>query len=899
MSKNIRPGGLGRTRAGALALAVLGTSLAFLTVTPASAGVKPVGPATHAFGAPIYSGNIRGNVTMAGNVTTTCSTTFTNNVHNKAEWARRCNAARDGAPITNTGTNNSLWMNYVQAGAPGASFASSSARVSIPAGSTVMWAGLHWNAMVEVPTVSASLGNGAVNVAPVNRAARHSMRLAGPDGSYQTITADDAWDNTNPSGDTSYSGYADVTSLVTAKGSGLYSGADVQSCTGFGGCFASWSLQVVYANPTMAPRNINVWHGWELTAPSINGGEHQFSVTGLQLPPSGAIDAEIGVVAADGDRGQGPDSLEISSPSSGGWHSFATPQRPMNAVDGSEFFDSTINYFSAPPAGSNPSYRANLNADLALVRDRTTLTNSDTSLRFRVKTTSTENLFNQVVLSSVPLYRPEISVDKTASPAKAVNGDTVTWTLRVKNAGIDDIRKAVIRDPLPAGIEPIANTVKYIAGGPASILGAKTDTAGDDQADYDPATRTFTFRVGSGANPSVGGLMGIAPATDGSDDLTITFQSTFTAGPGITVTNTGHAYGEGRALEDGFGPITTTAKDPASVAGSLSDLGVSKTASVDHVTKVGDTFSYQLLARNAGPDDEPAAVITDPLPRQLAFVSSADGCIAAGQAVTCSLGALAAGASITRTITVRVVELPAAGHSIDNVATIGGQNPNPDCVPATPTALCNHDDEHTPAKAPVLKIVKTTAAVAFAAGDTLTYQLHVTNTGTLAEPAAVVTDTLRNGLEYVSSTEGGTYDTANGTVTWPATAIGLGEAFDRSVTVKVPDPVPAGLLDATGKIPNTAKVHGDLDCVPGPSEDGDCRSTVVIPPKVVTPANPPVTTPNPPQHYAAQPSAPPTTWASLPHTGAKLAGLVALGVTLLAAGATLVWGRGRRRGQAN
>ncbi len=895
MTSKFRTGGLGRTRAGALALAVLGTSLAFLTPTPASAGVNPVSPATHAFGAPIYSGNIRGNVTMAGNVTTTCSTTFTNNVHNRAEWARRCNAARGGAPITNTGTNNSLWMNYVKTGAPGASFASSSARVAVPAGSTVVWAGLHWNAMVHVPNVSPSLGTGAVNVAPVNRTARHTMRLAGPDGSYQSITADDTWDRTNPSGDTSYSGYADVTSLVAAKGAGLYSGADVQSCTGFGGCFGSWSIQVVYANRTMAPRNINVWHGWELTAPSINGGEHQFSVTGLQLPPSGAIDAEIGVVAADGDRGQGPDSLEISSPSSGGWHSFGTAQRPINAVDGQEFFNSTINYFGAAPAGSNPSYPANLNADLALVRDKTTLTNTDTSMRFRVKTTSTENLFNQVVLSSVPLYRPEISVDKTANPAKAVKGDTVTWTLRVKNAGIDTIRKAIIRDPLPAGITPIANTVRYVAGGPASIFGAKTDAAGDDQVDYDPATRTFTFRVGSGSTSSGGGLMGIAPAADGSDDLTITFQTIFNAAPGTTVTNTAHAYGEGRALEDGFGPITTTAQDPAAIAGSLSDLGITKTASVDHITKVGDTFEYELVARNAGPDTEPTALITDPLPRQLAFVSSANGCTAAGQLVTCPLGALAAGASTTKTITVKVVELPAAGQTIDNVATIGGENPNPDCVPATPAALCNHDDEQTPVKVPALKIVKSTTSASFGPGDTITYRLHVTNTGTLAEPAAVVTDTLRAGLGYVSSTDGGTYDAATRTITWPATAIAIDGAFDRSITVKIPDPIPDDLLDSTGKVPNTAKVQGDLDCVPGTSEDADCISTVAVPPKVVPPVAPPVQEPT----YPVQPPTPPTPWTSLPHTGSQLTGFATVGLTLLAGGATLIWGRRRRRHVAN
>ena len=70
----------------------------------------------------------------------------------------------------------------------------------------------------------------------------------------------------------------------------------------------------------------------------------------------------------------------------------------------------------------------------------------------------------------------------------------------------------------------------------------------------------------------------------------------------------------------------------------------------------------------------------------------------------------------------------------------------------------------------------------------------------VVEPAAVVTDTLHRGLEYVSSTDGGTYEAATRTVTWPATAIDLGGAFDRSLTVKIPDPIPASLLDATGTL---------------------------------------------------------------------------------------------------
>ena len=59
----------------------------------------------------------------------------------------------------------------------------------------------------------------------------------------------------NPGGTVSYGGFVDVTDLVSAGGSGTYGVADVQSCTGFGGCFGSWSLTVAYAAADLPPRN--------------------------------------------------------------------------------------------------------------------------------------------------------------------------------------------------------------------------------------------------------------------------------------------------------------------------------------------------------------------------------------------------------------------------------------------------------------------------------------------------------------------------------------------------------------------------------------------------------------------------------------------------------------------
>ena len=62
---------------------------------------------------------------------------------------------------------------------------------------------------------------------------------------------------------------------------------------------------------------------------------------------------------------------------------------------------------------------------------------------------------------------------------------------------------------------------------------------------------------------------------------------------------------------------------------------------------------FRLTVRNGGPQDAAAVQIGDTLPAGLDFVAASAGCTAAGQTVTCAVGALAAGESRALQITVR------------------------------------------------------------------------------------------------------------------------------------------------------------------------------------------------------------------------------------------------------
>ncbi len=873
-------------------VAVLVLAASFATVV--STG-HPAEASPHAFADPIFSTDARGDIITVGNVTTTCDPTYANQLWSAAESAAACNGARSGA----TGTvrydgapmppiNNRLAMEPVDVDRDPSSFSSSSAELHIPTGSTVLWAGLHWNAATDVPP-AATLYGSTYGAAPPSVTDRFRVRFSTPatngytslDAAPANGTTRDTWDDTNPGGTVSYGAFVDVTALVRTGGAGRYGVADVQSCRGFGGCFGSWSLTVAYANRDLPARNLNVWHGWQLTSPSINNGAQAFTVGGITPPPSGPVNARIGVVQADGDRGLGPDSLDIAAPSHPTWTTFAVPYRPL-APGEDDWFNSTVNAFGRrrPGVDAIPNDLSNLNQDVAIVQHDGIIGNDDHSVRFKVQTSSTESLYSQVVHSAVDLYEPEIGIAKSVAPTGPVHaGDEVTWTLAVTNDGIDPIRHAIVTDPLPPGITYVPGSIRFTEGGPSVLLGAKTDAPGDDQADWNPGTRTVTLRLGAGADGTTGGTMGIAPATDGSDAITVTFRTRVDGPPDRTTTNVAHAHGEGRRLDDPYGPLITDDDDPAAItAAPESDLGITKTDDGAVVRAVGDQFTYRLTATNAGPSDATGVAMTDHLDVHLRFVDSDDGCTAADQVVTCAVGDLAAGATAERTFVVEVVELPGAGQQIPNTASVRGDQPDPDCVAPTPDARCNEDHETTPQPDVDLGIDKTDGgAVVRHVGDEFTYRLVVTNAGPDDATAVTITDELDPMLAFVAGdrceAEGQSITCAIGDVQ----AKGRTEVEVRVRVVSLPAP--------GSVIPNVASVHAaepDPDCT-AKTPEARCNDDDEQTPRAREPRSPrTVATPAP-----AGPRGP------LPRTGVAIVGLVAAGIATFVLGAAVLVGRRR------
>jgi uncharacterized repeat protein (TIGR01451 family) len=89
------------------------------------------------------------------------------------------------------------------------------------------------------------------------------------------------------------------------------------------------------------------------------------------------------------------------------------------------------------------------------------------------------------------------------------------FTVELKNDGSDTSARTVFTDLLPTGLSYIAGSTKITSGANA---GAKTDAAGDDEADFKALENTLTVRLGTGASSNVGGTIAVGTSS------TVSFQ---------------------------------------------------------------------------------------------------------------------------------------------------------------------------------------------------------------------------------------------------------------------------------------------------------------------------------------------------------------------------------------
>ncbi|MFC5664343.1 hypothetical protein ACFP3U_15285 [Kitasatospora misakiensis] len=362
-----------------------------------------------------------------------------------------------------------------------------------------------------------------------------------------------------------------------------------------------------------------------------------------------------------------------------------------------------------------------------------------------------------------------------ARPAVAP-GETFTYTLSTKNKGPSVAKNVTAKDTLPDGITFVSSDDGCTAVGQKVTCGpAATLAVG--------VTKSWSMVVQ--LSPSYEG--------DGSD-------------LGNVASTASDAH------DPATGNNTNPPVRPDGPFDRKSDLSTTKAGVGTGPVIPGTEFEYLVTTTNNGPSDAPNAMVTDKLPAGLTFVSSADGCTATGQDVTCGpVRRLAAGASTAWKIRVLLAaSYRGDGTGLRNTATSKSDAADPD--PANNTSKpADLPGGLGGAEADLSAVKKAGSDTPVAPGETFDYRITATNKGPSDATVVTATDKLPAMLSFVSSPDG---CTANGqTVSCgPQPTLVAGDSLAWTLKVRI-DP---GYRGDGSDILNTATVgSATKDPVPG------------------------------------------------------------------------------------
>jgi uncharacterized repeat protein (TIGR01451 family)/fimbrial isopeptide formation D2 family protein len=382
----------------------------------------------------------------------------------------------------------------------------------------------------------------------------------------------------------------------------------------------------------------------------------------------------------------------------------------------------------------------------------------------------------RTVISSAPAFRiQKTAQDMTGDPAVMMAGDTLRYTITVKNIGTENASGVSLRDQIPANTTYVANSTKL--NGTAVL-----DTA----PGISPLQSGMLLHAPENAT---GGAMR-ADATSTTTNIgTVTFDVVVSPSllNGATICNqgllTGSGLGSGPFPEQPTdNPATAAANDPTCrVVGNMPLLYAQKSVSiaVDNgtpgVVDPGDVLRYTITVSNSGATPATNVVLTDSVPQNTTYVANSvtlngiavpdtgGSPLVAGIPISspdltpplpgAGAGTLSPGATATLMFSVQVNLGVAAGTIISNQGSV--------TTSQLPTLLTDSDGNPSNGYQPTLVVVGNgqqvtiTKQVTVVGGGTadigseLEYTVQITNIGAVPATNVVITDTLPVQLSYV------------------------------------------------------------------------------------------------------------------------------------------------------
>lgn len=417
---------------------------------------------------------------------------------------------------------------------------------------------------------------------------------------------------------------------------------------------------------------------------------------------------------------------------------------------------------------------------------------------------------NNVAVDTVPLTgnAPDLNIVKDDGLATLTPGQTYTYDLTVTNTGNIGVTGVVISDSLPAGIEFVSCSDSCDSSAlpnitwtlPGNLAGAGAQAA-----------VTLTVRV---VDPAAAGLETITNASSVTDD----------GSNGADPTPDDNTDSDVDTVD--AAPLLTISKDDGATE-----------------RDAGEQFDYTVIVSNTGDQAATGVVVTDTIPDVLTAVScpaTPAPCTidATARTVTWNLGTLnggasqappAAGSSVVLTLTVIVNNIESGVTDFTNTVRVVDDGTNTGGVPIEATDT----DTDTVNATPDLQVTKSDNVTTAEPGDTLSYNIVITNAGGQAATGVAVSDTLPTGVTFVSCTAS-CDQSALPVLTWsnlvedvagsPADplAFDAGGQATLTVVVTVDNPAVTGLESLT----NTVTVADDGTNGADPTPDNNTADDV-------------------------------------------------------------------------
>ncbi|HEY7619781.1 MAG TPA: hypothetical protein VH834_08415 [Solirubrobacteraceae bacterium] len=652
-----------------------------------------------------FTTNAQGDITGTGNSLLTCRTADAG-----------CTDARQG--VGSVLDNNDRFMTWVDVDNNDNTFNSSSSSLVLPTDARILWAGLYYGGRVQK-------GDGGVD--PPNPDARNTVLLRTPGSTtYQSLTASSLDTANDTSGaPREYQGFVDITSIVQAGGSGSYTVANVQLGTGLNADQSGgWAIAVAYQDSSKPTRNLTIFDGFKFV--TAGGASVSIPLAGFQTPNSGPVNTRVGMIAYEGDLGKTGDYATLEGKK---LFNSANPQ--------DNFFNSSISNLGTFFTTRNPAYRNGFGFDGDIVDATGYLKNSQTSTTINLSTSS-DGYAPGGVSFATDLFAPSLETTKVVDKDKAQAGDVLTYTMSVKNVGLDAAVHTWVFDQIPAGTTFEPGSLRIIDGANA---GAKTDASGDDQADFLPDGQAVRFALGAGGTASSGGRLAVGEST--------TFSFKVRVNDGLAdhtvVTNRGRVS----FTADQLGITSQVDTPPATTEVIVPDLKIEKTHT--GLFRAGsDDVTFSLRVSNVG--DAPSrgkVTVTDTLNKYFSFTDTAPSgsgwdCSTSGRKLTCtrddSLGVGDSWPPIS--VPVSIAANAPAGQLFNTAVVSGGGDGN---------ELNNTDTDSVEAQID-LAVDKSADKDTIHAGEKATFTIKVTNLGRAQATEVTLADSLPKGLKLLKLT---------------------------------------------------------------------------------------------------------------------------------------------------